>query len=689
MANTRVTTAGDTRVTSGGDTRVDTATTYLNVNGRAGVNLEELRYWQASTPFQNVLKHGLSMISHEAGGAWDDGRAITTNSDGYPTSLLSSPAQEVTLLFMTDQSLNYPAGNYRILFDGDGGWDGNTNANLEITNFGSVVSESDGEVVVNWTATDSNQYIRIVGVNGADPIVNMRILLPKYGTQTGTFTDEFKDSLSDFSGLRFMKWQNIKDSELVDTTDDTPETFITYGGVNSFLPGGCPLGIQADLCNETNTDYWLCVPHQATDAWVTAACTTIQGRLNSDLRVYVEFSNETWNPNHTQEDYCRLQGLARGLDNVPSAGDSGSDEFRGNRRFMSERSQEIFDLAAAVFGTGGRMVRVLGGWNANPFNNRLMMDWEHTTTGIALKDNCDALAVAPYFGSPLTNNPQAVTGPPQSPYAEVTVDMTPDDIVAHAAADSSSTDLWTDRTKTNIDDAASRGLDCVAYESGQHLAGATGGLQSNSTLTSLFTQANQHPDMRQAYYDDLSQFEDGGGGTNFLFQFTTRAGHGSGNWGLKEYQEDTDGPKWLGFQDWITESTEPLSVNVSKSTAAYRLIRIDSMDHNDTSVTFEGAYYEDALFFAVDGGAATNPSSSAELVVNAAIPGASGTVEVPEDANEVLHRRMSIDSSGNVTLGFLKGALPNRMTVTLTGVGASDWDVYAVLGRIPSYDRGR
>ena len=562
MTSNLTTTAGDALVTTAGDNLTHTAVpvTYINDGKLAGVNLEELRYWQRAIPFVNILKAGTDIVSSTVGGSFDDGRAMTLNTDGYPTSLLAD--QAITYLFMADQSQNYPGGTYTLKFDGDSGWNGSTNANIDITAFGTVTSESDGEIEIDWTPVDSNQYIRIVGVNGADPIVNMRLLLPGYADEAETFYPPFvADLKNNFSGLRFMKWQNIKDSVVTSTADATPVTHVTYGMPDETIqPGGCPLAIMVQLCNETECDMWYCFPHGGDDALATADATYIQANLDTNLKVRVEYSNETWNGAHEQKTYCDTQSDVnnRNLWYVPSAGDTdGPDgnKFRGNRRFHSERSQELFDLfAAQISDSANRMVRVLGGWNASPSNNRIVMDWAHTTTGIQAKDNADVLATAPYFGSPLTTEPQAVTGPPDSPYTEVTVDMTAEEVVAHAADDSSSTELWTDRTKTNIDDAAARGLGCEAYESGQHLAGSTGTLRSNAALTALFTAANQHDDMRPTYKADLLQFQNGGGGMNHLFQYTTRPGQGAGNWGLKEYQSHTTGPKWLGFLDWASPS---------------------------------------------------------------------------------------------------------------------------------------
>lgn len=549
---TRTQSDGSTRTQSDGSTRNLSEVTFTNTDSRAGINLEELRYWQQAKPFVNVLKAGLNHISHDGNiGTWDDGRAITLNSDGYPTSLLTD--QEITLLFMDDQSSNYPSGLYTIRFDGDGGWNGSTHTNLEITNFGSVTAEVEGEITVNWTPNDENTYIRIVGIGGS-PLSNMRILMPGYESETETFHPDFVSLLStNFKLLRFMKWQNIKDSTITTSSQATPTTYITYGHSDEILqPGGCPIEILVQLCNETNADMWWCVHHESEDALVTSDATYIQANLNADLRCFMEYSNETWNGAHTQKTYCDTQGGIRGLDTEST--------FNGNRRFHSERSQECFDLFEAQLGTGGRLVKVLGAWNANPSTNRLMMDHTHSSSGVTLTANCDAIAVAPYFGSPLTSDPQATVSP-ESPYTEITVDMTVAEIVQHADDDSSSTDLWTDRTKTNIDDAATRTLSCIAYESGQHLAGATGALRSNATLTSLFTDANHHPNMRTAYFDDLTQFEDGGGGVNCLFQLTARPGQGSGNWGLLDFQDQSTDVayKWLGFQDWLNPVVSPSS----------------------------------------------------------------------------------------------------------------------------------
>ncbi|PCJ51628.1 MAG: hypothetical protein COA70_13820, partial [Planctomycetota bacterium] len=160
---------------------------YRNVGKKAGINLEALRYWGRAIPFTNVLKGGLRLIDYQpsGGGTWDAGRPIDVDENGYPASLLAD--QHVTFLFASNQAINWPGGTYTLKFDGDGGWNGTSNTNISVANFGPVVSEIEGQIEVSWTPDDGNENIRIVGVNVADPIVNMRLLLPGFAAEAETF----------------------------------------------------------------------------------------------------------------------------------------------------------------------------------------------------------------------------------------------------------------------------------------------------------------------------------------------------------------------------------------------------------------------------------------------------------------------------------------------------------------------
>ena len=73
-------------------------------------------------------------------------------------------------------------------------------------------------------------------------------------------------------------------------------------------------------------------------------------KLNPKLKVYVEYSNETWNTIFDQAKYCKEKGMAMRLSN---------NEYEAQLRYSAQRSLEIFKIFEKEFGGKDRLVRVL------------------------------------------------------------------------------------------------------------------------------------------------------------------------------------------------------------------------------------------------------------------------------------------------------------------------------------------
>jgi hypothetical protein len=131
------------------------------------------------------------------------------------------------------------------------------------------------------------------------------------------------------------------------------------------------------LANETGKDVWLNVPLYAGDDWVTKLAqllaygsdgtnpyTSPQANpayppLNSNLKVYVEYSNEIWNTGFSQ--YNANIALAQAevaAGNSPLAYDGSTRWFVWERRRVANRIKQISDLFRGVWGDAGMMTRI-------------------------------------------------------------------------------------------------------------------------------------------------------------------------------------------------------------------------------------------------------------------------------------------------------------------------------------------
>jgi hypothetical protein len=107
----------------------------------------------------------------------------------------------------------------------------------------------------------------------------------------------------------------------VNWSDRVPKTANNYNYQVPLLNGdgsaGTGAGVayewQIDLCNKATTDMWVNIPHKASDDFVRQLARLIRDNLNSQQKVYVEYSNEVWNWGFHQTVYADQQGQAKGF----------------------------------------------------------------------------------------------------------------------------------------------------------------------------------------------------------------------------------------------------------------------------------------------------------------------------------------------------------------------------------------
>jgi hypothetical protein len=62
---------------------------------------------------------------------------------------------------------------------------------------------------------------------------------------------------------------------------------------------------------------WFCIPHAASDEWVTSFASLLLANLRPDLSVYIEYSNEVWNQGFPQYTHAAAMGQQLGLARLP------------------------------------------------------------------------------------------------------------------------------------------------------------------------------------------------------------------------------------------------------------------------------------------------------------------------------------------------------------------------------------
>jgi hypothetical protein len=283
-----------------------------------------------------------------------------------------------------------------------------------------------------------------------------------------------------------------------------------------------------DLCNRLNANPWFCMPHLASDDYVRQFAEGVKRNLDPSLKVYIEYSNEVWNGIFQQHRYAEEQGKRLGL---------GPKErpWEGAAMFHARRSVEIFKLWEQVFGSRGRLVRVIA-WQAAGgayWTDNMLLAQQDTAK------HCDVLAIAPYISfmpSPENKNLQS------DEVARWPLEQVLDRVETHALPECIG---W---MKTQKAVADKYGLKLVCYEAGQHLVGVGGG-ENNQALTDLLIAANHNPRMGTIYTKYLDAWRDIGGDLMCIFS-SVAASSKWGSWGLLEGADETSSPKFDAVMKW-------------------------------------------------------------------------------------------------------------------------------------------
>lgn len=355
---------------------------------------------------------------------------------------------------------------------------------------------------------------------------------------------QFLKEISIYKSLRFMDWDKTNNSQRSrwserNTRDNPVQNPAAYEWM-------------IDLCNRNGSDMWVTLPHLTvnrstgdnpcdyairlsilvktgvdmkeidlkgmlgnlstmTDKDLVAAggVKTCQP-LRSDLKLFVEYSNETWNGMFKQSHYCCDEGTALGLD---------ENRWTAGFRFHTWAAIRLFRAAELVFGKDSdRIVKVDATQSANSWitgqHIKVMNDPKLNPWMI----KPDVLATAPYFGHG--------------------VDGSDPDVVNLLKKAIAKTSDQCSKQKEIADEA---GLRLMAYEGGQH-------------VTKNAKEINQDPvmyDLYMDYFSEMSRYFE-----HFVYYcHVGRAGNG-GAWGCIEYtgQPISEAHKYRALVDWAKKN---------------------------------------------------------------------------------------------------------------------------------------
>jgi len=341
----------------------------------------------------------------------------------------------------------------------------------------------------------------------------MKLIAPGHEAthEESPFSPSYVDGLGVFSNIRFMDWGQTNASPMVNWSERSTPAYYTQTSAP-----GVALEHQIQMANQVQQSAWFCIPARANDDFVRNMARMIRGDLDPDLKVLVEYSNETWNFIFSQTAYVQDRGEALGLH---------PDRWIAGQRFVSLRSAQIWQIFAEELGddADNRLVKVMGGFAGNAFLSRQRMEYLDDAAINPHGHRADAIAMAPYFGSSV---PEDIVD------EDIIETISVDEILDRAAADIQGFATTTTNDHKQIADDFGAWL--ITYEGGQHLV-APFSHWNDETMTEKLIAANRHPRMYDLYVDYMDMMRDGGVTLHSNFSYIATPTQ-FGSWGLYEYQ---------------------------------------------------------------------------------------------------------------------------------------------------------
>lgn len=475
-------------------------TVSANQKPRLGINLEDPSYYMAEVPFHNLGKLLSAWVSN-SGGGWSNGLPLAFNANGYPSGTLPSGHHAACVL---DMGSGHPPGYYNVSWTPSG-------ASLTV----------DGSVINSYTFLKGTGTSHVQIFRAYSGITNLSVHRSGDTTTDSNqiFQEPFLRRCKNYEVLRFMNWAVTNDNRTAEPTwaNRIPSGYYTQSiSTNS----GTALEYMIDLCNQSQTDMWYCVHHQATDDFVHGAANLIKTRLNPGLKVYLEHSNEIWNSAFQQLAYSTGIGPTGFADPY----------VRGYAWHVNRTAR-----AAEIFKASGiPTVSVLGTQFANAGFTTYAIN-----QGVQLSGNIDAFTVAPYLGSSFQNNAAMVSG------------------IKSYGINWTLGELWRDMyrqrnyTREWVAVAHTHNKRLVAYEGGQHLA-PTVAQHSDAPFVQALVDVNRHQGMYDIYRAFLQMWYEETANELFVLFNSCQPYNQYGSWGLMEYDSQPNSPKYRAVMDHLS-----------------------------------------------------------------------------------------------------------------------------------------
>ena len=341
------------------------------------------------------------------------------------------------------------------------------------------------------------------------------------------FNPEYLNFMKDFQMVRYMNMSGMTRNPVVDWDERNTMKKATWGG--KYGSRGAPVEVMVALSNQIDAYPWFSMPYKVSDDYITKFGVYVNANLKPQLKAYIEYSNEVWNPIFIHHDYAIAEGMKQKLDKKKS---------QAGYKWYSKRSVQTFKLWEDVFGGTDRLIRVMGSWASNQIMSSTVLKYED-----AYKQT-DAIAIGPYFSA----HPRVLR-------RTETVDD-----VFKAMLDKKTKwgmESTVNYIKKQAKVAKSYGVDLVAYEGGQHLVDWNT-RKADEHPNQLLYAANRDPRMGILYDEMMNEWQRAGGKLFVAFS-APRIYSWYGSWGIKEHirQARSDAPKYDSLMRYLSSRLYP------------------------------------------------------------------------------------------------------------------------------------
>jgi len=472
-----------------------------------GTNMADNAYYMPARPFVNQAKLIAPFVVGTIA-TWDTGGSVSVDANGFPTGF----AAPVVCNTRIDMYAGHPNGTWNVA------WDGPSNA---------VTIDGGTNGATSCTFTKSSAIQQFITRIRA-PITGLRVWHSSDNIGQ-LFTPAFIAKCQKYQLLRLMNWCNP--NYIWTPSWSTRKTPTSYTQARKTAVNGIDQMYEMawehcyQLGNAASRDIWVCIHHLASDSYVQSVAQLLHANLNPNLKVYVEFSNETWNSAFPVRQYC--------IDNG-----SGADPDTTRRGFIY-----AMDRAAAI-GTifkanmPGRTVRTVFGVQSS--GGVAFWDYANSYIKPASLAAIDVISPAPYFGGTVgtTDSARNAIHTAYSTSLAAAVNEIFSQLRAHLDDNSNGPYVQMAQWRAK---AQSLGKLCICYEMGQHLA--LRGVDYNTygnTVGAAMVAANQDARMGDLYDEYLEQhWQIMGGqiGCHYTDVFTPQNLYGA--WGAQEYEGES------------------------------------------------------------------------------------------------------------------------------------------------------